>query len=74
MDARAEATVFEHFKSLTQGKMSILISHRFSTVRMATRIVVIQNGRMIEQGSHDELMASGGHYAHLFSLQAKGYQ
>lgn len=74
MDARAEATVFEHFKSLTQEKMSILISHRFSTVRMATRIVVIQNGRMMEHGSHDQLMASGGHYARLFSLQAKGYQ
>jgi ATP-binding cassette subfamily B protein len=74
MDAQAEATVFEHFRSLTRGKMSILISHRFSTVRMANQIVVIQNGRVVEQGSHAQLMADGGHYAHLFSLQAAGYR
>jgi ATP-binding cassette subfamily B protein len=74
MDARAEATVFEHFRNLTRGKMSILISHRFSTVRMAHQIVVIQNGRVIEQGKHEELMETGGHYAHLFSLQAEGYR
>jgi len=74
MDAQAEATVFEHFRSLTRGKMSILISHRFSTVRMANQIVVIQNGRVVEQGSHDQLMSDAGHYAHLFSLQAAGYR
>ncbi len=74
MDAQAEATVFEHFRSLTRGKMSILISHRFSTVRMANQIVVIQNGRIIEQGSHEQLTEAGGHYAHLFSLQAEGYR
>lgn len=74
MDAAAEATVFEHFKSLSRGKMTILISHRFSTVRMADQIVVIDKGRIIEQGSHDELMALGGQYAYLFSLQAEGYR
>jgi ATP-binding cassette subfamily B protein len=75
MDAAAEATIFEHFRQLTRGKIAILISHRFSTVRMADQIVVVQDGRIIERGNHDELMAiQGGHYAHLFSLQAKGYR
>lgn len=74
MDAAAEATIFEHFRSLTRDRIAILISHRFSTVRMANQIVVIQDGRVIERGSHEELMARQGHYAHLFSLQAKGYQ
>jgi ATP-binding cassette, subfamily B, bacterial len=74
MDAAAEATVFEHFRTLTRGKIAILISHRFSTVRMADQIVVLQDGRIIERGSHDELMRLNGHYAHLFSLQAKGYR
>jgi ATP-binding cassette, subfamily B, bacterial len=75
MDAAAEATIFEHFRQLTQGKIAILISHRFSTVRMADQIVVVQDGRIIERGDHESLMAiSGGHYAHLFSLQAKGYR
>ena len=74
MDAAAEATVFEHFRRLTNNRIAILISHRFSTVRMADQIVVIQNGRIIERGSHEQLMERGDHYAHLFSLQAKGYQ
>jgi ATP-binding cassette subfamily B protein len=74
MDAGAEATVFEHFRSLTRNRIAILISHRFSTVRMADQIVVIRDGRIIEHGSHEELMQQGGHYAHLFSLQARGYQ
>jgi ATP-binding cassette, subfamily B, bacterial len=74
MDAAAEATVFEHFRTLTRGKIAILISHRFSTVRMADQIVVIQEGRIVERGSHEELMRVNGHYAHLFSLQAKGYR
>jgi ATP-binding cassette subfamily B protein len=74
MDAGAEAQIFEHFRSLTANKIAILISHRFSTVRMADQIVVIQEGRIIERGSHDELMHMNGHYAHLFSLQAKGYR
>jgi ATP-binding cassette subfamily B protein len=74
MDAAAEANVFEHFRALTQKRIAILISHRFSTVRMADQIVVIQDGRIIERGSHDELMRLDGHYAHLFSLQARGYR
>jgi ATP-binding cassette subfamily B protein len=74
MDAAAEATIFEHFRGLTQGRIAILISHRFSTVRMADQIVVLQDGRIIEHGNHNELMQLGGHYSHLFSLQAKGYR
>jgi ATP-binding cassette subfamily B protein len=74
MDAGAEANIFEHFRALTQGRIAILISHRFSTVRMADQIVVLQNGRIIERGSHEQLMQLNGHYSHLFSLQAKGYR
>ena len=74
MDAAAEATIFEHFRALTEGKIAILISHRFSTVRMADQIVVLQEGRIVERGNHAELMTLNGHYAHLFSLQAKGYR
>jgi len=74
MDAAAEATIFEHFKTLSRGKMTILISHRFSTVRMADQIVVIDKGRIIERGSHEELIELDGQYAYLFSLQAEGYK
>jgi ATP-binding cassette subfamily B protein len=74
MDAEAEATIFEHFRELAGGRIVILISHRFSTVRMADQIVVIQGGRIIEHGSHAELMTQDGHYAHLFTLQAQGYR
>jgi ATP-binding cassette subfamily B protein len=74
MDAAAEATIFEHFRKLTTRRIAILISHRFSTVRMADQIIVIQGGRIIEKGSHEELMCLDGHYAHLFSLQAAGYR
>jgi ATP-binding cassette subfamily B protein len=74
LDAAAEATVYEHFRALTEGRIAILISHRFSTVRMADQIVVLQDGGIIERGSHGELMRLNGHYAQLFSLQAKGYQ
>ena len=74
MDAAAEAQVFEHFRKLTQTRIAILISHRFSTVRMADQIVVIQNGRIVERGSHEELMVLDGHYARLFLLQAAGYK
>jgi ATP-binding cassette subfamily B protein len=74
MDAAAEATIFEHFRKLTQNRIAILISHRFSTVRMACQIVVIENGRIIERGSHEKLMELDGHYARLFQLQAAGYR
>lgn len=74
MDAQAEATIFEHFRELAGKRIAILISHRFSTVRMADQIIVIQHGRIIERGNHEQLMAEDGHYAHLFSLQAQGYR
>ena len=74
MDAAAEAKIFEHFRQLTRNRIAILISHRFSTVRMADQIVVIDGGRIVERGSHDELMARDGIYARLFSLQARGYR
>jgi ATP-binding cassette subfamily B protein len=74
MDARAEAEVFEHFSALARGRIAILISHRFSTVRMADQIAVLDRGRIIEKGSHDALMAASGHYAQLFALQARGYR
>jgi len=74
MDARAEALVFERFRQLGQERMTILISHRFSTVRMADEIAVLENGRIIERGSHEQLMQREGHYAALFALQARGYR
>jgi len=74
MDARAEAEVFEHFRRLASDRITILISHRFSTVRMADHIVVLDRGRIVEQGSHDQLMQQGGTYASLFTLQARGYR
>ena len=73
MDARAEAQVFEQFRALARERMVILISHRFSTVRMADQILVIHEGRILEHGSHEDLMARDGHYAQLFKLQARGY-
>jgi ATP-binding cassette, subfamily B, bacterial len=74
MDAQAEAEVFEHFRHLAHDRITILISHRFSTVRMADEIVVLNRGRIVERGSHEELMRANGRYAHLFSLQARGYR
>lgn len=73
LDARAEHEVFQRFAELIRGRSAVLISHRFSTVRMADRILVLQHGRVLEQGSHQELMALGGLYAELFRLQASGY-
>lgn len=73
LDARAEHEVFIRFAELTKGKSAVLISHRFSTVRMADRILFLENGQRLEMGTHDELMDFGGKYAELFNLQAKGY-
>jgi ATP-binding cassette subfamily B protein len=74
LDARSEREVFERFAELTQGKSTVLISHRFSAVRMADRILVLEGGRITEEGSHDRLMSDGGHYAGMFELQAASYR
>jgi ATP-binding cassette subfamily B protein len=74
LDAKSEFEVFSRFADLTEGKMALLISHRFSTVRMVDRILVLENGAIAEQGSHDQLMAKGGRYAEMFDLQAAGYR
>ena len=74
LDARSEYEVFQRFAELTDGKMALLISHRFSTVRMAGRILVLENGRIAEQGTHSQLMALGGRYAGMFELQAASYK
>jgi ATP-binding cassette subfamily B protein len=74
MDAEAEVHIFDHFRESTQAQMAILISHRFSTVRMADTIVVLHRGEVLERGTHDELMARDGRYARLFLLQAEGYR
>jgi ATP-binding cassette subfamily B protein len=74
IDAKAEAEIFAHFRDLTANKISIIISHRFSTVRMADHIIVLEKAEVMEQGSHNELLAADGQYATLFKLQAKGYQ
>jgi ATP-binding cassette, subfamily B, bacterial len=73
LDARAEHEVFVRFAELMKGKAAVLISHRFSTVRMADRILFLENGELLELGSHEELLEKGGKYAELFRLQAKGY-
>jgi len=74
IDARAEAEIFAHFRDLTANKISIIISHRFSTVRMADHIIVLEKAEILEEGSHEELLVSDGQYATLFNLQAQGYQ
>jgi ATP-binding cassette, subfamily B, bacterial len=74
LDAKSELEVFERFAELTAGKMALLISHRFSTVRMADRIVVLEGGRLVEEGNHAQLMALGGRYAGMFEMQAASYR
>ncbi len=74
LDARSEHEVFQRFTELTAGKMALLISHRFSTVRMADRIVVLKNGRIAEEGSHSKLVSLGGLYSEMFELQAASYR
>ena len=74
IDAEAETKIFEHFRDATADQMAILISHRFSTVRIADTIVVLQDGKIIEKGSHEDLVALGGRYAQLFEMQAAGYR
>jgi ATP-binding cassette, subfamily B, bacterial len=74
LDARSEHEVFQRFSELTEGKMSLLISHRFSTVKMSNRILVLKDGEIAEQGQHDQLIKVGGHYAEMFELQAANYR
>ena len=74
LHARAEYEVFQRFSELTRERMAILISHRFSTVRMADRILVLADGSIKEQGTHEQLLSLGGRYAELFELQAAGYR
>jgi ATP-binding cassette subfamily B protein len=74
LDARAEYEIFARMKELTEGKMAVFISHRFSTVRLADRIFVLENGALTEAGTHAELLALGGTYAELFNLQAAAYK
>jgi ATP-binding cassette subfamily B protein len=74
LDARAEHAVFERFRELASTRTTLVISHRFPTVRMAARIIVLEHGRIVEVGSHDELVAKGGRYARMFALQAEGYR
>ena len=74
LDARSEFEVFQRFKELSEGKTAILISHRFSSVRMADRILVLADGKVEAAGTHDELVAQPGRYAELFELQAAGYR
>jgi ATP-binding cassette subfamily B protein len=74
LDARSEFEVFQRFKELSAGKAAILISHRFSSVRMADRILVLAEGQIEAAGTHDELLAQSGRYSELFELQAAGYR
>ena len=74
LDAEAEHAVFARFRELAEGRTTIVISHRFPTVRMARQIVVLDHGSIVESGTHDALVARGGKYARMFALQAEGYR
>jgi ABC-type multidrug transport system fused ATPase/permease subunit len=74
LDPEAEAAIFAELKQVLHGRIGIVISHRFSTVRIADRIAVIDEGKVIELGTHEQLVKAGGRYAHLFELQAAGYR
>ena len=74
LDAKAEHAVFQRFRELADGRTTIVISHRFPTVRMADRIVVLEQGKVVEEGTHDSLVAAPGRYAKMFELQAEGYR
>lgn len=74
LDARSEYEVFQRFRDLSAGTTTLLISHRFSTVRMADRIIILEGGEIIEAGTHHALLARGGRYAEMFELQAAGYR
>jgi ATP-binding cassette subfamily B protein len=74
LDPQAEYEVFRRFRELTAGKSAVFISHRFSTVRLANRIIVLEEGAVLEEGTHEDLLARGGRYAELFSLQAEAYR
>ena len=74
IDAEAEVALFDRFKRLAKDRSAIIISHRFSTVRMADRIAVLEHGQLSELGSHEALLEKSGRYAHLFALQAQGYR
>ncbi len=74
LDALAEARVFEHIHSVAEGMTMLMVSHRFSTVRKADRIIVLEHGRIVEHGTHDELMTKNGLYHEMFETQAEGYR
>jgi ATP-binding cassette subfamily B protein len=74
LDARAESEVYRRFSELTEGRTAVIVSHRLATVRMADRIVVLQNDGIVEEGTHDALVARTGLYSELFEMQAAGYR